>query len=192
MPATASSSNHESPRRGETFVTRKITRAIANIAQGLEKCLFLGNIDSLRDWGHAKDYVRMQWMMLQQETADDFVIATGKQISVRGRSSALSAGGGGAREERAFGAGVQGGKRRLEVANRGFPAPYPFPPPIPMALRRKSEAYVIGAVDPPSPPLTTTYFIYSETTPELETLLGDNPTKRGRRNSGHGCRRSTV
>jgi GDPmannose 4,6-dehydratase len=75
--------NHESPRRGETFVTRKITRAIANIAQGLEKCLFLGNIDSLRDWGHAKDYVRMQWMMLQQETPDDFVIATGKQISVR-------------------------------------------------------------------------------------------------------------
>ena len=75
--------NHESPRRGETFVTRKITRAIANIAQGLESCLFLGNIDSLRDWGHAKDYVRMQWMMLQQETAEDFVIATGKQISVR-------------------------------------------------------------------------------------------------------------
>ena len=75
--------NHESPRRGETFVTRKITRAIANIAQGLEKCLFLGNMDALRDWGHAKDYVRMQWMMLQQETAEDFVIATGKQISVR-------------------------------------------------------------------------------------------------------------
>jgi len=75
--------NHESPRRGETFVTRKITRGIANIAQGLEKCLFLGNMDSLRDWGHAKDYVRMQWMMLQQESAEDFVIATGKQISVR-------------------------------------------------------------------------------------------------------------
>ncbi|MCE9873758.1 GDP-mannose 4,6-dehydratase [Hafnia alvei] len=75
--------NHESPRRGETFVTRKITRAIANIAQGIEKCLCLGNMDALRDWGHAKDYVRMQWMMLQQETAEDFVIATGKQISVR-------------------------------------------------------------------------------------------------------------
>ena len=75
--------NHESPRRGETFVTRKITRAVANIAQGLEECLFLGNMDSLRDWGHAKDYVRMQWMMLQQDEADDFVIATGKQISVR-------------------------------------------------------------------------------------------------------------
>ena len=86
--------NHESPRRGETFVTRKITRAIANIAQGLEKCLFLGNMDALRDWGHAKDYVRMQWMMLQQETADDFVIATGKQISVREfvRMSAKEAG----------------------------------------------------------------------------------------------------
>ena len=75
--------NHESPRRGETFVTRKITRALSNISQGLEPCLFLGNMDALRDWGHAKDYVRMQWMMLQQETADDFVIATGKQISVR-------------------------------------------------------------------------------------------------------------
>ena len=86
--------NHESPRRGETFVTRKITRAIANIAQGLEKCLFLGNMDALRDWGHAKDYVRMQWMMLQQETPDDFVIATGKQISVREfvRMSAKEAG----------------------------------------------------------------------------------------------------
>ena len=75
--------NHESPRRGETFVTRKITRALANIAQGLEQCLFLGNMDALRDWGHAKDYVRMQWMMLQQDSPDDFVIATGKQISVR-------------------------------------------------------------------------------------------------------------
>uniref|UniRef100_UPI004047EFD4 GDP-mannose 4,6-dehydratase n=1 Tax=Vibrio anguillarum TaxID=55601 RepID=UPI004047EFD4 len=75
--------NHESPRRGETFVTRKITRALANISQGLEKCLYLGNMDALRDWGHAKDYVRMQWMMLQQDAAEDFVIATGKQISVR-------------------------------------------------------------------------------------------------------------
>ncbi len=75
--------NHESPRRGETFVTRKITRALSNISQGLEQCLFLGNMNALRDWGHAKDYVRMQWMMLQQDTPDDFVIATGKQISVR-------------------------------------------------------------------------------------------------------------
>ena len=75
--------NHESPRRGETFVTRKITRGLANIAQGLEPCLYMGNIDSLRDWGHAKDYVRMQWMMLQQEAPEDYVIATGVQHSVR-------------------------------------------------------------------------------------------------------------
>lgn len=75
--------NHESPRRGETFVTRKITRGLANISLGIENCLHMGNIDALRDWGHAKDYVRMQWMMLQQDEADDFVIATGKQISVR-------------------------------------------------------------------------------------------------------------
>jgi GDPmannose 4,6-dehydratase len=75
--------NHESPRRGETFVTRKITRGLANIAQGLEKGLYMGNLDSLRDWGHAKDYVRMQWMMLQQDVAEDFVIATGVQYSVR-------------------------------------------------------------------------------------------------------------
>jgi GDPmannose 4,6-dehydratase len=75
--------NHESPRRGETFVTRKITRGLANIAQGLEKCLYMGNMDALRDWGHAKDYVRMQWMMLQQDQPEDFVIATGVQYSVR-------------------------------------------------------------------------------------------------------------
>ncbi len=75
--------NHESPRRGETFVTRKITRGLANIAQGLEQCLYMGNMDALRDWGHAKDYVRMQWMMLQQEQPEDFVIATGVQYSVR-------------------------------------------------------------------------------------------------------------
>ena len=75
--------NHESPRRGETFVTRKITRGLANISQGLENCLYMGNLDALRDWGHAKDYVRMQWMMLQQDQPDDFVIATGVQYSVR-------------------------------------------------------------------------------------------------------------
>jgi GDPmannose 4,6-dehydratase len=75
--------NHESPRRGETFVTRKITRGIANISCGLEKCLYLGNLDSMRDWGHARDYVRMQWLMLQQERPEDFVIATGQQYSVR-------------------------------------------------------------------------------------------------------------
>ena len=75
--------NHESPRRGETFVTRKITRGLANIAQGLEQCLYMGNLDALRDWGHAKDYVRMQWLMLQQEVPEDFVVATGLQFSVR-------------------------------------------------------------------------------------------------------------
>ncbi|HBA66417.1 MAG TPA: GDP-mannose 4,6-dehydratase [Methylococcaceae bacterium] len=75
--------NHESPRRGETFVTRKITRGLANIAQGVEQCLFMGNMNALRDWGHAMDYVRMQWMMLQQDEPDDFVIATGVQFSVR-------------------------------------------------------------------------------------------------------------
>ena len=75
--------NHESPRRGETFVTRKITRGLAHIAHGFEQCLYMGNIDALRDWGHARDYVRMQWMMLQQDAPDDFVIATGKQYSVR-------------------------------------------------------------------------------------------------------------
>ncbi len=75
--------NHESPRRGETFVTRKVTRGLANIALGLENCLYMGNIDSLRDWGHAHDYVRMQWLMLQQDQPEDFVIATGTQVSVR-------------------------------------------------------------------------------------------------------------
>jgi GDPmannose 4,6-dehydratase len=75
--------NHESPRRGETFVTRKITRGLSNIAQGLEKCLYLGNMDALRDWGHAKDYVKMQWLMLQQDLPEDYVIATGVQYTVR-------------------------------------------------------------------------------------------------------------
>jgi len=75
--------NHESPRRGETFVTRKITRGLSNISQGLEKCLYMGNMDALRDWGHAKDYVEMQWLMLQQDKPEDFVIATGKQATVR-------------------------------------------------------------------------------------------------------------
>jgi GDPmannose 4,6-dehydratase len=75
--------NHESPRRGETFVTRKITRGLANIAQGLDQCLYMGNLDALRDWGHARDFVRMQWLMLQQAQAEDYVIATGQQHSVR-------------------------------------------------------------------------------------------------------------
>ena len=75
--------NHESPRRGETFVTRKITRGLANIAQGIDRCLFMGNLDALRDWGHAKDYVAAQWLMLQQDQPEDFVIASGAQNSVR-------------------------------------------------------------------------------------------------------------
>ena len=75
--------NHESPRRGETFVTRKITRSLARINSGLEKCLYIGNLDALRDWGHAKDYIKMQWLMLQQEIPKDYVIATGQQVSVR-------------------------------------------------------------------------------------------------------------
>jgi GDPmannose 4,6-dehydratase len=83
--------NHESPIRGETFVTRKITRALARIKLGLQDCLYLGNLDSLRDWGHAKDYVEMQWLMLQQDTAEDFVIATGVQFSVRDFVNAAAA-----------------------------------------------------------------------------------------------------
>ena len=75
--------NHESPRRGETFVTRKITRGLSNIAVGLERCLYLGNLDAKRDWGHARDYVRMQWMMLQHDVPEDFVIATGQQHRIR-------------------------------------------------------------------------------------------------------------
>jgi GDPmannose 4,6-dehydratase len=75
--------NHESPIRGETFVTRKITRGLARIVEGLESCLYLGNLDAQRDWGHARDYVRAMWLMLQQDEAQDFVIATGRQVSVR-------------------------------------------------------------------------------------------------------------
>ena len=75
--------NHESPRRGETFVTRKITRGMARVAHGLESCIYLGNLDAKRDWGHAKDYVRMQWLMLQQERPQDYVIASGEQFTVR-------------------------------------------------------------------------------------------------------------
>jgi len=84
MPCNGTLFNHESPRRGETFVTRKITRGLARIEAGLEQCLFMGNLDSLRDWGHARDYVEMQWRMLQQVgPPEDFVIATGRQESVR-------------------------------------------------------------------------------------------------------------
>jgi len=109
--------NHESPRRGETFVTRKVTRGLANIAQGLEKCLYMGNLDALRDWGHAKDYVRMQWLMLQQAQPEDFVIATGVQYAVRqfiewaaaGLGIALHFEGRGA-DEKAFVAAINGDK----------------------------------------------------------------------------------
>ncbi|MGE9984523.1 GDP-mannose 4,6-dehydratase [Desulfovibrio sp. SGI.169] len=83
--------NHESPIRGETFVTRKITRALSRMALGLQDCLFLGNLDARRDWGHARDYVEMQWLMLQQERPDDFVIATGRQFSVRDFVNAAAA-----------------------------------------------------------------------------------------------------
>jgi len=83
--------NHESPLRGETFVTRKITRGLARIAVGLDQCVYLGNMDARRDWGHARDYVEAQWLMLQQDVPDDFVIATGEQYSVREFAAAAGA-----------------------------------------------------------------------------------------------------
>ena len=138
--------NHESPRRGETFVTRKITRAMANISQGLEDCLYLGNMDALRDWGHAKDYVRMQWMMLQQEEADDFVIATGKQISVR-EFVALSA------KE----AGIE-----LEFSGEGVDEIATVKTVVPERAPAVKEGEIIVRVDP-------RYFRPAE----VETLLGD-------------------
>jgi GDPmannose 4,6-dehydratase len=141
--------NHESPRRGETFVTRKITRGLANIAQGVEKCLYMGNMDALRDWGHAKDYVRMQWMMLQQDKPQDFVIATGTQISVRDfiRMAAENLG----LRLRFEGKGLE--EKGIVDAITGDNAP---------ALKRGD---VVIAVDP-------RYFRPAE----VETLLGD-PTK---------------
>ncbi len=141
--------NHESPRRGETFVTRKITRGLANIAQGLESCLYLGNMDALRDWGHARDYVRMQWLMLQQDTPEDFVIATGVQYSVRDfvRMAAAELG----VEIRFEGEGVD--ERGIVAAITGDNAP---------ALK---VGDVVVAVDP-------RYFRPTE----VETLLGD-PSK---------------
>lgn len=141
--------NHESERRGETFVTRKITRAIANIAQGLESCLYLGNMDSLRDWGHAKDYVKMQWMMLQQEQPEDFVIATGVQYSVRQFVEMAAAQLG--IKLRFEGTGVE--EKGIVVSVTGHDAPGVKP------------GDVIIAVDP-------RYFRPAE----VETLLGD-PTK---------------
>ena len=141
--------NHESPRRGETFVTRKITRAMANISQGLEQCLFLGNMDALRDWGHAKDYVKMQWMMLQQEQPEDFVIATGVQYSVRQFVEMAAAQLG--IKLRFEGTGVE--EKGIVVSVTGHDAPGVKP------------GDVIIAVDP-------RYFRPAE----VETLLGD-PTK---------------
>lgn len=141
--------NHESPRRGETFVTRKITRGLANIAQGLEDCLYMGNMDALRDWGHAKDYVRMQWMMLQQEKPEDFVIATGVQYSVREFINKSAAELGITLEFR--GTGVD--EKAVVIAISGDKAP---------AL---AVGDVVVAIDP-------RYFRPAE----VETLLGD-PTK---------------
>jgi GDPmannose 4,6-dehydratase len=138
--------NHESPRRGETFVTRKITRGLCNIAQGLEKCLYMGNLDALRDWGHARDYVRMQWLMLQQEAPRDYVIATGAQHSVRDfiRMAARELG----LELRFEGQGV--GERGYVAAVQGGAAP---------ALKAGD---LVVAVDP-------RYFRPAE----VQTLLGD-------------------
>jgi GDPmannose 4,6-dehydratase len=138
--------NHESPRRGETFVTRKITRGLANIAQGLEQCLYMGNMDSLRDWGHAKDYVRMQWLMLQQERPQDYVIATGVQHSVRDfvRMAAANLG----VELRFEGRGID--EKGIVASVQGADAP---------ALK---PGDVVVAVDP-------RYFRPAE----VETLLGD-------------------
>ncbi|MEJ7685875.1 MAG: GDP-mannose 4,6-dehydratase [Variovorax sp.] len=138
--------NHESPRRGETFVTRKITRGMCNIAQGLESRLYMGNLDALRDWGHAKDYVRMQWMMLQQDEAKDYVIATGVQYSVRDfiRKSAAELG----IELEFVGKGVE--ERGIVAAVTGNKAP---------AVKVGDE---VVSVDP-------RYFRPAE----VETLLGD-------------------
>jgi GDPmannose 4,6-dehydratase len=142
--------NHESPRRGETFVTRKITRGLANISQGLEDCLYMGNIDALRDWGHAKDYVRMQWLMLQQEQPEDFVIATGVQYSVRQFI-----------EKTATELGMQLRWKGSGVNEVG----YWTNPPLPQEEGKGEGARIIIKIDP-------RYFRPTE----VETLLGD-PTE---------------
>ncbi len=153
--------NHESPRRGETFVTRKITRGLANISLGLEDCLYMGNIDALRDWGHAKDYVRMQWMMLQQDQADDFVIATGKQYSVRQFI-----------EWTAAELGMQIRWEGTGVDEVGY-AILPDPNPVIASEARQS----IPAPIPPSPEVAIIRIDPRYFRPtEVETLLGD-PTK---------------
>jgi GDPmannose 4,6-dehydratase len=145
--------NHESPRRGETFVTRKITRGLANIAVGLEQCLYLGNLGALRDWGHARDYVQMQWLMLQQPLPEDFVIATGRQASVRDflRLAAAAIG----IELEFVGSGAD--ERALVIAVRGDAAP---------AVKAGD---VVAVVDPG-------YFRPAE----VETLLGDASKARER------------
>ena len=142
--------NHESPVRGETFVTRKITRALARIKLGLQDCLYLGNLDAKRDWGHAKDYVEMQWLMLQQEQPEDFVIATGVQYSVRDFVNAAARGLG--MEIRWEGQGVN---------EKGIIAS----PAVTQGEARASAGKAIVAVDP-------RYFRPTE----VETLLGD-PSK---------------
>ena len=158
--------NHESPRRGETFVTRKITRGLANISQGLESCLYMGNIDALRDWGHAKDYVRMQWMMLQQDQPEDFVIATGVQYSVRQfinwTAEALGM------QLRWEGEGVNEVAYWTNAPGIGAPCRADFSPPwsteVDPTKSKPSEVPVVR-IDP-------RYFRPTE----VETLLGD-PTK---------------
>jgi GDPmannose 4,6-dehydratase len=150
--------NHESPLRGETFVTRKITRALARIALGLKQCLYLGNLDARRDWGHAKDYVKMQWLMLQQPHPEDYVIATGVQHSVRDfvdqaarcLGITLAWEGNGVQEK-----GVVEQVTDIQVRTRENGAARPVPP-------RVKPGDVIVAVDP-------MYFRPSE----VETLLGD-------------------
>ena len=145
--------NHESPRRGETFVTRKITRSLANIAVGMERCVYLGNLDAMRDWGHARDYVQMQWLMLQQQRPEDYVIATGRQASVREflRLGARVLG----IELEFLGSGI--GERAVVAAVHGDDAP---------AVR---VGDVVAVVDPG-------YFRPAE----VDTLLGDSTLARER------------
>ena len=154
--------NHESPRRGETFVTRKITRGLANISLGLEDCLYMGNIDALRDWGHAKDYVRMQWMMLQQDQPDDFVIATGVQYSVRQFIEWTAAELG--MQLRWEGEGVN------EVAYATV-----MPGSSNSVIPGSSNSVIPGSTRDPSRPIVRIDPRYFRPT-EVETLLGD-PTK---------------
>jgi len=139
--------NHESPRRGETFVTRKITRGLARVDAGLEDCIYMGNLDSLRDWGHARDYVEMQWRMLQQQQPEDFVIATGRQESVR-RFIELAA------TELGWAAGLEGGPSILWDGEG-----------LEEIGRRADTGAVVVRIDP-------RYFRPAE----VDTLLGD-PTK---------------